>query len=101
MQIDIGVLIGVIGAVLAVFGYLLNRDRDKKNDATASAEVKVTLAHISRDIGDVKSDVRVFKDQISSVNKDIVRLDEGLKTVKESAELAHERINKMKGGNQQ
>lgn len=96
MQIDVGILVGVGGVVLAVFGYLLNRDRDKKSDATSSAEVKVTLAHISRDVGDVKSDVRAFKDQINSVTRDIVRLDEGLKTVQDSTKLAHERINSVK-----
>lgn len=96
MTIDVGVLVGIAGVMIAIFGYVLNRDRDKKSDATSTAEVKVTLTHISSDIRDVKSDVRYFKDQLNSVNKDIVRLDEGLKTVRESTELAHERINNIK-----
>ena len=90
MSVDVGILVGVIGVLIAIFGYVLNRDRDKKTNATAEAEVKVTLAHISRGVDDIKLDVKTNKDQMNAFSRDLVRVDE-------SAKSAHKRLDKMEG----
>lgn len=90
MAIDVGILVGVTGAFIAIFGYVLNRDRDKKNNATAEAEVKVTLAHISRGVDDIKLDVKTNKEQMNAFSRDLVRVDEVAKS-------AHKRIDKLEG----
>ena len=88
MSIDVGVLVGVTGVLIAIFGYVLNRDRDKKNNATSEAEMKVTLSHISRGVDDIKLDVKTNKEQMNAFSRDLVRVDESVKS-------AHHRLNKL------
>jgi len=92
MTVEIPILVGIIGLLFAIFGYVLNRDRDKKNNATSEAEMKVTLAHISRGVDDIKLDVKTNKDQMNAFSRDLVRIDEVAKS-------AHKRIDKLEGHN--
>ncbi|MGE7023058.1 hypothetical protein [Solibacillus cecembensis] len=90
MSIDILILVGIGGLLFAVFGYILNRDREKKVNATSEAEMKVTLAHISRGVDDIKLDVKTNKEQMNAFSRDLVRVDE-------IAKSAHKRIDKLEG----
>ena len=90
MAVDIPILVGIGGLLFAIFGYVLNRDRDKKNNATSEAEMKVTLAHISRGVDDIKLDVKTNKEQMNAFARDLVRVDEVAKS-------AHKRIDKLEG----
>ena len=92
MQVDIGVVIGVGGFMLAIFGYVLNRDRDRKKDITAEAKMEVTLAHISKGVDDIKVDVRTNKEQMNSMTREIAIAQESVKS-------AHKRIDKLEGIN--
>lgn len=92
MSIDLGTTIGVVGVFIAVFGYILNRDRDKKNNATSEAEVKVTLSHISHGINDIKVDARSQQEQIRNILIDVAE-------VKSSTNSAHKRIDNLEGRN--
>ena len=90
MAVEISILVGVIGLLVAIFGYVLNRDRDKKRDATSEAEMKVTLTHISKGVDDIKVDMRSTKEQMNNFSKDLVRVDE-------AAKAAHRRLDKLEG----
>jgi len=92
MTVEIPILVGIIGLLFAIFGYVLNRDRDKKNNATSEAEMKVTLAHISRGVDDIKLDVKTNKEQMNAFSRDLARIDEVTKS-------AHKRIDKLEGHN--
>ena len=94
MTVEISILVGVVGLFIAIFGYVLNRDREKKSDATSEAEMKVTLAHISKGVDDIKVDMRSTKEQMNNFSRDLVRVDEATKA-------AHRRIDKLEGINRE
>ena len=97
MTIELGLLITILTAVIAVLGYLLNKrnqelnkHREIKKDATIEAEMRVTLSHISKGVEDIKVDIRSTKDQMNSFSRDLVRVEESVKS-------AHKRIDNMEG----
>lgn len=97
MTVELGLLLAILSAVIGVLGFLLNKKnqqlaqhREIKNDATSEAEVKVTLAHISKGVEDIKVDIRSTKDQMNGFSRDLVRVEESVKS-------AHKRIDKMEG----
>ena len=90
MTVEISILVGIIGLFIAIFGFVLNRDREKKSDATSETEMKVTLQHISRGVDDIKVDMRSTKEQMNNFSRDLVRVDE-------STKAAHRRLDKLEG----
>lgn len=95
MEIDVGVLVGIAGVLFAAFGYVLNRDRDKKTNATAEAETKVQLQHISQGITDIKVDSRSQQEQIRSILSDVAVVKSDVAVVKNATSSAHKRIDKL------
>lgn len=100
MTIELGLLLTILSAVIGVLGFLLNKKNQQlnqhqeiKKDATNEAEMKVTLAHISKGVDDIKVDMRATKDQMNIFAKDLVR-------VEESAKSAHKRLDKLEGKSQ-
>lgn len=88
MEVDIVILVGMGGLFVAILGYVLNRDRDKKNNAISEAEMKVTLAHISRGVDEIKLEVKTNREQMSTFSRDLARIDE-------VAKLANKRLDKL------
>lgn len=86
----ISIICTVLGAVIGVLTYNRNRDKDVKNNAKNEAEMKVTLAHISKGVDDIKVDMRATKEQMHSFARDLVRVEESVKS-------AHKRLNKLEG----
>lgn len=97
MTIELGMLLTILSAAIAVLGFLLNKKnqqlsqhREIKKDATIEAEMRVTLSHISKGVEDIKVDIRSTKDQVNTFGRDLVR-------VEELAKSAHKRIDKLEG----
>lgn len=86
----IGVICTVLGALIGFLTFSRNRDKDVKKDATSEAEMKVTLAHISKGVDDIKVDMRSTKDQMNTFAKDLVRVEEATKS-------AHKRLDTLEG----
>lgn len=97
MTIETGLLFTVFSLVIGVLGYQLNKKnqqinvhKDIKKEATSEAKMEVTLAHISKGVDDIKVDMRATKDQMNSFSRDLVRVEESVKS-------AHKRIDKWEG----
>ena len=97
MTIETGLLLTVFSLVIGVLGYQLNKknqqislQKDIKKEATNEAEMKVTLAHISKGVDDIKVDMRATKEQMNGFSRDLVRVEESVKS-------AHKRLNILEG----
>ncbi|GGG34402.1 hypothetical protein GCM10007425_31370 [Lysinibacillus alkalisoli] len=88
MTIDVPVLVGVLGLVVAGLGYIINRDRDRKNDTKQDAQVSAQLQHISEGVNDIRIDLKASERQMMIYGERITR-------VEESNKQAHHRINKL------
>ena len=90
MEVDVVILVAIGGLLVAFFGYVLNRDRDLKHNAISEAEMKVTLAHISRGVDEIKLDVKSNKEQMTSFSRDLARIEEVTKQLQK-------RLDKLEG----
>ncbi|GGG31190.1 hypothetical protein GCM10007425_27300 [Lysinibacillus alkalisoli] len=88
MTIDVPVLVGVLGLVVAGLGYIINRDRDRKSDTKQDAQVSAQLQHISEGVNDIRIDLKASERQMMIYGERITR-------VEESSKQAHHRINKL------
>lgn len=88
MTIDIPVLVGVLGLVVAGLGYIINRDRDKKNDTKQDAQVSTQLQYISKGVDDIRIDLKANEKQMAQISERVTR-------VEESSKQAHKRIDNM------
>lgn len=88
MTIDVPVLVGVLGLVVASLGYIINRDRDRKSDTKQDAQVSAQLQHISEGVNDIRIDLKASERQMMIYGERITR-------VEESSKQAHHRINKL------
>lgn len=88
MSVDIAILVGVGGILIAFLGYVLNRDNSKKSSAISEAGMKVTLDHICRVVDDIKVDVKTSKEQMNELSRNLARIEEITKS-------AQQRIDKL------
>ena len=88
MSVDIAILVGVGGILIAFLGYVLNRDNSKKSSAISEAGMKVTLDHICRVVDDIKIDVKTSKEQMNELSRNLARIEEITKS-------AQQRIDKL------
>ncbi|MFV0915180.1 hypothetical protein ACK8HD_14005 [Enterococcus faecium] len=97
MTIDVGVLIAVIGVLVALgslligfFGYQLNKSKNVKNDGQQSAETKAKLEYIIKGVDDIRIDQKASDRQMILIGERITR-------VEESSKQAHKRLDKVEG----
>lgn len=90
MSVEISILVGVLGLLFAIFGYVLNRDRDKKNETKNEAKLEARLEYISKGIDDIRIDIKANKEQMAIFGERLTRVEESTKS-------AHKRIDKLEG----
>lgn len=88
MQIEFGVIGALFGFLITYFGFMRNRDKDVKKEATESAVMSVNLDHIKTGVDSIVVDMKVRDKQFDEMSKEVVRIDE-------SAKSAHKRIDKL------
>lgn len=98
MTIELGVLISVLGVIIAFQGFQLNKQKsqkedtkDAKKDASQNAEIKAQLGYISKGVDDIRIDLKANE-------KQMVALGERVTRVEESSKQAHKRIDKLEKG---
>jgi len=96
MTIELGVLISVLGLIIAFQGYHLNKSKhqsdqrkDEKQDAKTDAEIRAQLGYISKGVDDIRIDLRANERQMVALGERVTR-------VEESSKQAHLRIDDMK-----
>lgn len=88
MQVEIGVVIGLVGCLVGVAGWVRNRDNDKGGSIKAFAKVEVLLETV---LGQVK-EIGTRLTQMECVNQDVLTR---LARVEESVKSAHHRVDEL------
>jgi len=95
MTIELGVLLSVLGLVIAFLGYQLNKQKhltdqrkDTRKDAESSAEIRAQLGYIRNGVDDIRLDIRDNERQIATLGERVTR-------VEESSKQAHKRLDNM------
>lgn len=94
MTVEIGILVSVLGVIIAFQTFQLNRQKTMKSDTRENAELKAELGYIRRGVDDIKLDLKANERQIASFGERLIR-------VEESTKQAHKRIDnaiEKKGG---
>lgn len=86
VTVEIGVLISVIGGLLAILTFTLNRDKAVKSDATESAVIRTKLDNISQGVESIRIDIRANEQRVSDLSERVIK-------VEESAKQAHKRLD--------
>ena len=90
MNIEITLLIAVIGCLIGVAGFIKGTRKDGKTDGQELASIKGNLDYIARGIDDIRLEQKDQARKIDSQNERLIRNEESTKS-------AHRRIDKLEG----
>lgn len=93
MTIEIGMLVSVLGLVIAYQTYQLNKNKDVKSDTKQETKLQTQLDYISKGVDDIRIDLKANE-------KQMVALGERVTRVEESSKQAHKRIDKLEKGDE-
>lgn len=97
MTIEVGILISILGLIVAYQTYQLNKQKhessqhrntneDVKKDATDQAELRTELRYISTGVDNIRIDLKANEKQMIALGERVTR-------VEESAKQAHKRLD--------
>lgn len=86
MTIELGILISVLGVIIAFQGYSLNKSKAIKSDGQESAELKAELGYIRKGVDDIRIDLKANEKQLQHLGERVTRLEE-------STKQAHKRLD--------
>ena len=90
MNIEIATLIGVIGCIIGVLGFIKGIKKDGEIDGQELASIKGNVDYIVRGIDDIRLEQKDQARKIDSQNERLIRNEESTKS-------AHRRIDKLEG----
>lgn len=90
MTVEVGVLVGVLALIVAYMGYVLNKQKDVKDETRQDAQVSTQLQYISKGVDDIRIDLKANEKQMVAMGERITRIEE-------SSKQAHKRIDKLEG----
>lgn len=88
VTVEVGILISVLGVIIAYQGYQLNKQKETKSDSRQEAKLQTQLDYISKGVDDIRIDLKANE-------KQMVALGERVTRVEESAKQAHKRIDNL------
>lgn len=99
MTIEVGIIISILGLIVAFQTYQLNKQKHQttqhkdanevvKKDATDQAELRTELRYISTGVDNIRIDLKANEKQIGALSERVTR-------VEESAKQAHKRIDNI------
>lgn len=92
MNIDITVLIGltgtIIGVILGVLGYKKKSENIIKEETTKQTVVSTKLDYISKNVDDIKVDLRAKEKSDQNISERLVKVEESVKS-------AHHRLDSL------
>jgi len=90
MSIEFTALIGAIGCLIGVIGFIRGTKKDGKTDGQELASIKGNLDYIARGIDDIRLEQKDQARKIDSQNERLIRTEESTKS-------AHRRLDKLEG----
>lgn len=94
MQILIGLVCTILGAVIGFATFTRNRDKDVRSDASKNAVIETKLDNISQGVEQIRIDIRANEMRVSDLTEKVIRIDE-------SNKQAHKRIDKLENDTSQ
>ena len=88
MQIEVAVIGALVGFIISYFGFMRNRDKDVKKEATEKAVTDTKLNHIIVGVDSIKLDIKDGNNKFDDLSKNVIRIEEVAKS-------AHKRLDKM------
>lgn len=100
MTIELTILISILGVVIALQSYQLNKKkhqsdqqnfekREAESDVKESAEIRTQLVYIIKGVDDIRLDIRANERQMVALGERVTR-------VEESSKQAHKRLDSIK-----
>ncbi|MDQ0228403.1 type II secretion system protein [Metabacillus niabensis] len=86
MTIEIGILVSIIGVLLAILTFTLNRDKTVKSEASRNAVIETKLDNISQGVESIRIDNRASEQRVRDLSERVVK-------VEESTKQAHKRLD--------
>ncbi|MGH0741948.1 hypothetical protein [Bacillus paranthracis] len=93
MSIEIGLLVSILGVILALGGYKITRDKSLKQDATETAEMKVSLRSIGAGVDAIRVDVKSTERQVTALAERQARTEEAVHAVEKRVDKIEEKIS--------
>lgn len=94
MQVDIGVLVGVGGLLIAAMGYFLNRNNTNKKEVTENASY---TAKMQADVSYIRSSIDEMKIESKATEKLVLSHGERITRLEESQKSMHKRLDNVEG----
>lgn len=92
MTVELGVLVSVLGLIIAYQGFQLNKQKETKTESKQDAKLQAQLDYISKGVDDIRIDLKANERQMIALGERVTR-------VEESTKQAHKRLDKLdKGG---
>ena len=92
MNVDVTVLIGltgtIIGIILGVLGYKKKSENSIKEETTKQTVVSTKLDYISKNVDDIKVDLRAKEKSDQNISERLVKVEESVKS-------AHHRLDNI------
>ena len=93
LTVELGILVSVLGVIIAYQTYQLNRQKDVKSDTREDAKLQTKLDYISKGVEDIRIDLKANEKQMIALGERVTR-------VEESSKQAHKRIDKLEKGDE-
>lgn len=92
MNVDITVLIGlvgtIIGGILGILGYRKKSETDIREEASKQTVVSTKLDYISKGVDDIRLDIKAQEKKVENVIERLVKVEESTKS-------AHHRLDNL------
>jgi septal ring factor EnvC (AmiA/AmiB activator) len=85
-EVLIGISCSVIGAVIAIAGFIRIFKKDTREEAASSTKLETKIDYISRGVDDIRIDIKAQDKRINDLDGRLIRVEESTKS-------AHHRID--------
>lgn len=90
MSVEIGVLIGLVSAIIGYVAHVRTGKKDVEEKASERATMHTQLNSISNGVQDIQVQVRSTEKRLDDINDRVIRAEESVRS-------AHKRIDRVEG----
>lgn len=88
LNMGIGLLCSIVGAVLGIWSYSRASKKDTKEESRDFTRVEAKLDYVSKGVDDIRLDIKATDRKVSEVTERLTRVEESTKS-------AHHRIDNI------
>lgn len=84
MNLDVSIIIAVIGCAIGIWGFFRNKDKDSRDEGSILADIK----YIQRGVDNIQLDIKEHNRTLSEHNDRLIKVEESVKS-------AHHRLDSI------